>query len=147
MASQPRISASFISATSVRVRILNWQEGETTNLYMAEGWYGVPEEIVREHPGAEYVIDGLDAEGVYKFVASFNNAPLELSLSVIAKQHGPPDIIIFEPVRETTVTVVQRTFPVSWGPDLNLDILEIAGFMTEYFHGNESLATGINRTL
>lgn len=147
MPDQPRISAAFISDTDVKVSILNYEAGKQVNLYMATGYLGVPEELIRDLEAAEYIIEGLNPEGIYKIVASFNDAPIEQSILIVSKDAGPPPIITFSPVGDTTVTETQQVFAVSWGADLALDILQIEGLIEEWYHGNETIATGQNQTL
>lgn len=146
----PKISTAFIAGPAIKVTFLNRPEGMTGTLYRAVGMFGVPQ-LLDTIDADEYTdTDGIDPEGIYVYLASYDNAPETASIAIVADHSTAEPVGYYDVAAKPPASFgadVPDTF--SFGPfgSITMNFAQVVDYIEEGFIGNEAVAIGDNQTL
>ena len=146
----PNISANRQSSgTQLLIELLNFEEGDTWNIYRANDKFGKLEEEVRNHDQASYTVTGLDPDQNVMIRVSLNNAPADINVNIISENpNDEPPTVEFEMIPPATAEMTTITVHPSWENDpIVLDAVELDGLITEWLLSQPRISIGENQTL
>ena len=147
---RPQISAVRQSnGIEFLITMLNFEEGDTWNIYRANDKFGELIEEVREHDQAAYTITGLDPDQNIMIRVSLNNAPADMSINIIEESpNAEPPTVEFEMIPPATAEMSTITIHPSWENEpLVLDAVELDGLISEWIPSQPVISIGKNQTL
>lgn len=110
------------SGTTATINVVDWQ-GEEIYVYRADE-YNQNFVLVNTFVDDNFTDTGLDPELTYKYY--IRPTDLERSLSIIEDNTDQePPFYVVEAVGNTTFTADSYTAPVTWGADIDVDIITV----------------------
>ena len=147
---RPQISAVRQSnGTEFLITMLNFEAGDTWNIYRANDKFGELIEEVRDHDQAAYTITGLDPDQNIMARVSYNNAPLSASIEITEDYEDSESYVVVAPLGDTVISDTTETFQAPWmDNDLtNVMVATLENEIIEWIPSQPVISIGENQTL